>query len=222
MRIGRAGPGAASAAAEGIGVGLLRRGAFHRRSGSHRMSGMAAGGGKRWVGPVLGIATALILALGYFWLTAPEATKIKVGMQAPELELPSVNPGSVKLSSFRGQAVLLAFFMSDCKICQREIVEIERIHREYRLRGLLVVGVSVDSDYAATRRFLTERQLTFGLLRDPNGEKILEAFGSHKMPEAYLLDPQGIVRAVWLGSVKWRSPAVRDQIKAVLPRTPKA
>jgi peroxiredoxin len=173
--------------------------------------------GRRWVAPAIGALTAVAIALGYFWFTAPEATKIKVGMQAPELELPSVNPGSVKLSSFRGQAVLLAFFMSDCRICEKEIVEIERIHREYRLRGLLVVGVSVDADYAATRRFLTERQLTFGLLRDPNGEKILEAFGSYKMPEAYLIDAKGIVRAVWLGSVKWRSPEVRAQIEDVLP-----
>jgi peroxiredoxin len=157
---------------------------------------MAAGGRERWVAPVLGVATALLLGLGYFWLTAPETTKVKVGMEAPELELPSVNPGSVKLSSFRGQAVLLAFFMSDCKICQREIGEIERIHREYRLRGLLV--------------------------RDPNGEKILQAYGSYKMPEAYLIDANGIVRAVWLGSVKWRSRDVRDQIEAVLPGAPKA
>jgi cytochrome c biogenesis protein CcmG, thiol:disulfide interchange protein DsbE len=172
---------------------------------------------KPWVAPAVGVLTAVAVALGYFWLTAPEVTKIKVGMQAPELELPSVNPGSVKLSSFRGQAVLLAFFMSDCKICQKEVVEIERIHREYRLKGLLVVGVSVDADYAATRRFLAERQLTFGLLRDPNGEKIFAAYGSYKMPEAYLIDPQGIVRGVFLGSVAWRSPEVRRQIEDVLP-----
>jgi peroxiredoxin len=178
--------------------------------------------GRAWLGPAIALLTALLLALGYFWLSAPETTKIRVGMQAPELELPSVNPGSVKLSSFRGQAVLLTFFMSDCKICQKEIGEIERIHREYRLRGLLVVGVSVDADYATTRRFLTERQLTFGLLRDPNGEKILEAFGSYKMPEAYLIDPLGVVRAVWLGSVKWRSPEVRHQIEDLLPPAPRS
>ena len=81
-------------------------------------------GGAASVDARMGIASALLLALGYYWMGAPETTKIKVGMEAPELELPSVNPGSVKLSSFRGQAVLLAFFMSDCHICQKEIGEI--------------------------------------------------------------------------------------------------
>lgn len=164
----------------------------------------------------MGVASAVLLALGYYWVSAPEATRIKVGMEAPELELPSVNPGSVKLSSFRGQAVLLAFFMSDCHICQKEIGEIERISREYRQRGLLVVGVSVDPDYATTRRFIEERGLTFGLLRDPNGEQIGQAYGSYKMPEAYLIDAKGIVRGVFLGSVKWRSPEVRNQIEDVI------
>ncbi len=174
---------------------------------------------RKWVTPALGVAAAVGLALGYFWLLAPESSKIKVGMEAPDLDLPSVGPGSVKLSSFRGQTVLLVFFLSDCHICQREIGEVERISREYRQRGLLVVGVSVDADYVKTQRFINERGLTFGLLRDPNGQKVLELYGSHKMPEAYLIDPRGIVRAVWLGSVEWRSRKVRDQIEDVLSGT---
>jgi peroxiredoxin len=77
--------------------------------------------------------------------------------------------------------------------------------------------VSADADYAARERFVREKNLTFGLLRDPHGEKILEAFGSHKLPEAYLIDAGGVVRAVWLGSVPWRSPKVRQAIEDVLP-----
>ncbi len=175
-----------------------------------------------WVTPAVGVLVATGLALAYFWLTAPEATRVKVGMLAPELELPSVGPGGVKLSSFRGKPVLLAFFMSSCHICEREIAEIEDIHRTYRLRGLIVLGVSADTDYAARERFVREKDLTFGLLRDPHGEKILEAFGSHKLPEAYLIDAGGVVRAVWLGSVAWRSPEVRRQIEDVLPALPPA
>jgi peroxiredoxin len=171
---------------------------------------------RRWLTPVLGVLVALGLALGYFWWIAPESSKIKVGMTAPDLELPSLGPGVVKLSSFRGQTVLLLFFLSDCHICEREIGEVERISREYRERGLLVVGVSLDADYAKTLRFVNARGLSFGLLRDPNGEQVLAAYGSYKMPEAYLIDPQGVVRAVWLGSVDWRGRKVRDRIEDVL------
>ena len=175
-----------------------------------------------WVTPVVGVLVAVGLALGYLWLTAPEATRIKVGMMAPELELPSVGPGEVKLSNFRGKPVLLTFFMSSCHICEREVPEIEEINRAYRLRGLVVLGVSADADYAARERFVKDKNLTFGLLRDPHGEKILKTFGSHKLPEAYLIDADGIVRAVWLGSVRWGSPAVRGQIEELLPPEPSA
>jgi peroxiredoxin len=173
-----------------------------------------------WVTPVVGVVVAIALALGYFWLTAPESTRVRVGMSAPELSLPSIGPGEVKLSSFRGKPVLLAFFMSSCHICETEVPEIEEIHRTYRRRGLIVLGVSADADYAARERFVREKNLSFGLLHDPHGEKILEAFGSHKLPEAYLIDAGGVVRAVWLGAVAWRSPDVRQQIESVLPPEP--
>src|SRR5262245_54162146 len=184
------------------------------------MSRMDEKATRAWVTPVVGILVAIGLALGYFWLTAPETSRIKVGMMAPELTLPSVGPGDVKLSNFRGKPVLLTFFMSSCHICEREVPEIEEINRAYRLRGLVVLGVSADADYAVRERFVREKNLTFGLLRDPNGVKILAVFGSHKLPEAYLIDASGVVRAVWLGSVAWRSPEVRSKIEEVLPATP--
>jgi hypothetical protein len=40
------------------------------------------------------------------------------------------------------------------------------------------------------------------------------------MPEAYLIDAAGKVDAVYLGSVRWRSPEVRERIESVLPPAP--
>jgi peroxiredoxin len=169
--------------------------------------------------PALGALLALGIALGYFWLRSPETSKIKVGMLAPDLELPSVaGDGGVKLSSFKGQAILLVFFMSDCHLCREELPQIERISKEYRRRNLLTVGVSVDKDYAETARLVNELGLTFGLLRDPNGVEILKQYGSYKMPEAYLIDVGGTVRAVWLGRTNWQSREVKKQIEDALPK----
>lgn len=161
---------------------------------------------------------ALVVVFAYFYFSAPEATKVKVGMRAPELELQSYGPGTVKLSSFRGRPVLLVFFMSECKICEAEIEEVERVHREFRARGLVVLGVSLDADYAARERFVARHKLTFAVLRDPNGPAVRQAFGSWKMPEAYLIDATGRVAAVWLGSVDWRGGEARRKIRELLPR----
>ena len=43
-----------------------------------------------------------------------------------------------------------------------------------------------------------------------------EAYGSWKMPEAYLIDATGRVDSVYLGSVNWRSPEIRERIRKLL------
>lgn len=173
---------------------------------------------RRWLKPVVGASVAVAVTLGALYLRAPEATKVKVGMQAPDLPLLSERGGEQRLSSYRGRAVLLVFFMSDCEICQEELPQVELLNREFRTQGLVVLGVSVDADFAAYKSFLLKKNLTFGVFRDPGGTKVFESFGSYKLPEAYLIDATGRVAAVWLGSVRWRSPAVRETLTDVLPK----
>jgi peroxiredoxin len=169
---------------------------------------------------LVGGLVALGIVFGYLFLTAPEASKVKPGMQAPELELPSRGQDRVRLSEYRGQPVLLTFFMSHCAICEREVPQIERLHRELASRGLMVLGVAVDGDYAAREGFLRRNGITFGVLYDPHADKMDELFGSRKVPESYLIDAGGRIAAVWLGSVDWRSPEVRRRILGVLPAAP--
>ena len=85
-------------------------------------------------------------------------------------------------------------------------------------RGLTVLGVSVDPDKRTAAEFLRRHKTTFTAVLDANGVDVKEAYGSWKFPEAYLLDAEGRVVAVWLGSVKWRSRDVRDLIEGLLPR----
>ena len=90
---------------------------------------------------------------------------------APELELPSLGGvGTTRLSQFRGRPVLLTMFMSKCRICEKEIRDIERLHRGHLQKGLIVLGVSVDPDRETLRRFVKEKELTFFVLEDFGGE----------------------------------------------------
>ena len=172
----------------------------------------------RLLRPLVAAAVALLLVLGFWYFRSPETTMIKAGMAAPDLELTSGSLGRKgRLSSFRGKPVLLVFFMSSCHICATELPQVERLHRELRTRGLVVLGVSVDPDYAAREKFVRETGITFGILQDPSGEAIRQAYGSYKMPEAYLIDPLGKVAAVYVGSVSWRGPEVRERIEKLLP-----
>ncbi len=146
---------------------------------------------------------------------------MKEGDLAPELELPSLGgAGTTRLSQFRGRPVLLTMFMSECGICEEEIGQIERLHRKYLQKGLVVLGVSVDPDREALRPFVKEKGLTFFVLEDFGGKTVRQIYGSWKMPEHYLIDRQGRVARVLLGSVNWRSADVIDSITRLLPPAP--
>jgi len=167
---------------------------------------------------VLAVVVTVGVVVGFWWFRSPEATLVKVGHQAPDLELPSLGATSkTRLSSFRGRPALLVMFLSNCHLCDEEMPEIERLHSEMLPRGLMVIGVSADTDRAALERFVQKHQVTFPVLQDPGGPALRQAYGSWKLPEAYLIDSSGKVAAVWLGSVAWRGPDVRDKIVSLLP-----
>jgi peroxiredoxin len=140
---------------------------------------------------------------------------------APDLELPTLGGGKARLSGYRGRAVLLVMFLSGCHICEREIGQVERLHRQYLQKGLTVVGVAVDKEETSVRSFVERHSITFIVLLDPDAAAVRAAYESWKMPEAYLIDAGGTVQDVFLGSVRWRTPETRERIERLLP-APKA
>ena len=166
----------------------------------------------------LAVGVTLAVVLGFWWLRSPESTLVKVGQPAPDLELQSLGATTkTRLSSFRGRPVLLIMFLSNCHLCDEEMPEIERLQRQMLPRGLTVIGVSADAERAALQRFVERHQITFPVLEDPGGAALRQAYGSWRLPEAYLIDASGKVAAVWLGSVEWSGPEVKDTITRLLP-----
>src|ERR1044072_8866631 len=65
---------------------------------------------------------------------------------APDLELKSLDGRTVKLSDFRGKAVLLNFWATYCTPCRVEMPWLVDLYKQYHEQGLEIVGVSMDDD----------------------------------------------------------------------------
>ena len=84
---------------------------------------------------------------------------------APYFILPTWDGNTVRSSSLKGKVVLLEFFQTWCPDCQKSVVELEKLYKRYKERGLVVVGISHDREKAVVvEPFLKKYGLTYSVL----------------------------------------------------------
>jgi peroxiredoxin len=160
-------------------------------------------GGKARLGALLPVAVAVAAAVGivvgYTYLHAPRATRVHAGEMAPDFTLPSIVPGDppVRLSGRRGGPTLLVLFDSRAPGNDAYFLNLQRLHAKYVRSGLSVISVAVDPTAAALPTFADHSGVTFTILTDPFAAVLHTAYGTPRDPEAYLIDREGRVVAVY-------------------------
>src|SRR5271165_4735838 len=66
------------------------------------------------------------------------------GQPAPDFSLTALDGKTVKLSDFRGKAVLLNFWATWCEPCKIEMPWFVDLQKKYGPQGLQVIGVAMD------------------------------------------------------------------------------
>jgi len=113
----------------------------------------------------------------------------------------------VSLNQFRGQVVVLNFWATWCPPCMQELPSMMDMQNQFRSRGVVVLGVSIDVDDDAYHRFLKQRSVNFVTVRDPE-QKVAGMYGTSGWPESYIIDRQGVLRRKVVGPINWESPEV--------------
>lgn len=122
---------------------------------------------------------------------------------APEFTLPTNSgEGEISLSDYRGQWVVVYFYPKDFTPgCTLEARRFQQDLPEYRARHTQILGISVD-DVDSHAEFCDSEGLKFPLLADTTGQ-ISKAYGSWmgymSLRHTYIVDPDGILRATFLG-----------------------
>ncbi len=128
-------------------------------------------------------------------------SELAVGVAAPEFQLNSTPDQKVKLSDFRGNPVVLAFYPADWSpVCGDQMSLYNEVLEEFRRHGAQLLGISVDGVWCH-RAFADARKLHFPLLADfePKGN-VARAFGVYRTTEGiseralFVLDGEGVVR----------------------------
>jgi len=79
-----------------------------------------------------------MVILGSFLVTGVYAAK------APDFSLQDMKGKTFKLSDLKGKVVILDFWATWCGPCRMEIPDLNAIHKEYKTKGAVVVGIALD------------------------------------------------------------------------------
>lgn len=116
---------------------------------------------------------------------------LQAGSAAPAFTLAGMEGRSYSLrEALAGGPILVAFFKVGCPTCQYTFPYIERIHQQFRERGIQVWGVSQDKA-KDSRSFAEEFGLTFPILIDDHPYAVSDAYGLIHVPTLFLIDSQG-------------------------------
>jgi thioredoxin-dependent peroxiredoxin len=129
------------------------------------------------------------------------------GAKAPEFEMAGAE-GAVRLSDFRGRALVLYFYPKDDTTgCTKEAQDFTELAEAFAQAGAAVLGVSKDS-VAKHAKFTQKYELKVPLASDPEGGTV-EAFGAWVEKSMYgrkymgidrstfLIDGDGVIRRIW-------------------------
>jgi peroxiredoxin len=165
-------------------------------------------------GLALVVATVAALAL---LLTTWGFAALSKGTEAPAFKAKTINGKAFALKDLRGRVVLLDFWATWCPPCRAETPQLEKLWQEYRDRGLIVVGIALESGGApGIRKFTQQNKLTYWQVSDDEGA-IAEKYGIRPIPTTYIIDTKGIIRLAQVGYGPGLEKLFAREIEKLLP-----
>jgi peroxiredoxin len=158
------------------------------------------------------LVIAILFVTGVVYLGSRGARKAKpirtgatagaealVNKPAPDFELTSLDGRKVKLSDYKGKAVVLNFWATWCAPCKLEMPWFVDLEKKYQGKDVEIVGISMDDlSKDKVQAFSQQMGLNYPILLGKesakNEEALEESYGGlDGLPTTFYIDRQGKV-----------------------------
>ena len=116
--------------------------------------------------------------------------------KAPALILRDLEGRNLRLTDYKGKVVLINFWATWCPPCRAEVPDLVRWQREYRGRGLQIIGVTYPPQTTKeVRRFVRNLKVNYPVALGTKQTKAL-FFQGETLPVTVIIDREGNVRDI--------------------------
>jgi peroxiredoxin len=165
-------------------------------------------------GRVRALAGALALGMALLAGAAP-AGAAGAPVPAPDFVLPTYGGSNVRLSSLRGQVVVVNFWASWCAPCRRELPGLQRLWTRLHSGGLEVLAVNVDEAPQQAGQMAQRLGLAFPVLLDPRRE-LARLYDLRTLPSTLVIDRDGRLRFIDAGFHEDSSEVLGRQVAELM------
>jgi peroxiredoxin len=124
------------------------------------------------------------------------AKEIGLGQKAKDFRITLLDGSSFTLSAQTGKVVLVDFWDVRCPPCRREMPNLKELFKDFRDKGLEIVGISLDTDRALLDDFVKKEKLPWKISCSLDGwsDSTVKLYKISATPSTWLIDRRGVAR----------------------------
>jgi thiol-disulfide isomerase/thioredoxin len=117
---------------------------------------------------------------------------------AYDFSLKDMSGKTVRLSDYKGRVVLLEFWATWCPPCRASVPGLEKLHRAYKDKGLVLLAVAMDmGGDDEVRSYVKESGITYTVLKGT--EDVATKYQVRSIPMMLVLNKEGKITKRYLG-----------------------
>ncbi len=141
-------------------------------------------------------ATDSPLDLGKLESIAVAKAALKVGDDAPDFVLKSLDGKELKLADYRGKYVLLDFWASWCAPCLAEMPNLQAVHDRFvKDPRFVLIGIDLDDQPTAAASMAKALKLSWSQGLAGSDAPVVSSYGATAIPATFLIGPDGKILA---------------------------
>jgi peroxiredoxin len=135
---------------------------------------------------------------------APIATVHAATSKAPDFTLKTIDGKPLRLSNYKGKAVILNFWATWCPPCRAEIPDMIELQKKYSGKNFSFIGIAVGDELDKVQRFVKNSGINYPVAM--GNESVTDAYGQfieggmRGIPTTFIINTKGEILGYFVGA----------------------